>query len=51
MGKIIGFVLNPVAGVGWRVGLKGSDCVVEEAFRRGGGEVSSGRAAWFFPGF
>jgi len=41
----IGFLINPIAGMGGRVGLKGTDNVVEEALRRGAVPVASGRAA------
>ena len=40
----IGFVINPIAGMGGRVGLKGSDGVVDEAVRRGAVPVANGRA-------
>jgi predicted polyphosphate/ATP-dependent NAD kinase len=41
----IGFLVNPVAGMGGAVGLKGTDGVVEEAVRRGGRPVAGARAA------
>lgn len=51
MKKILGFIVNPAAGVGGRVGLKGSDGVLEEAFKRGGKEISPERAKAFFKAF
>ena len=44
-GRRIGFVINPIAGMGGRVGLKGTDDVAEEARRRGASPVAPGRAA------
>jgi len=41
----IAFLINPIAGMGGRVGLKGTDDVVEEARRRGSEPVAPGRAA------
>ncbi|MFP4187813.1 MAG: ATP-NAD kinase family protein [Halobacteriales archaeon] len=40
----IGFVVNPVAGLGGRVGLKGTDGCVEEARRRGAEPRANDRA-------
>ncbi|TGN43386.1 NAD+ kinase [Paracoccus liaowanqingii] len=43
----LGFIVNPLAGLGGRVGLKGSDgkAVVQEALRRGGVPAAPQRAA------
>jgi predicted polyphosphate/ATP-dependent NAD kinase len=40
----IGFLINPIAGMGGRVGLKGTDGVVAEAVRRGAEPVANLRA-------
>jgi len=37
---LIGFVVNPIAGMGGRVALKGTDGVVDEAIERGAQPVS-----------
>lgn len=42
---IIGCIVNPVAGMGGAVGLKGTDGQVAEAVRRGAVPVAPGRAA------
>jgi len=44
---LIGFVVNPIAGMGGAVALKGTDGVVEEAIKRGAKEIASRRAREF----
>jgi predicted polyphosphate/ATP-dependent NAD kinase len=46
-GRTLGLIVNPIAGMGGRVGLKGTDGlgVLEEAMRRGAQAVSSERAS------
>ncbi|HHN81470.1 MAG TPA: ATP-NAD kinase [Methanomicrobia archaeon] len=46
--KTVGFLVNPIAGMGGRVGLKGTDGMLEEARRRGATPVTPQRAARFF---
>ena len=40
----IGFIVNPIAGMGGRVGLKGTDGVVEKARKLGAKPVAIGKA-------
>jgi len=43
----VGFIVNPIAGMGGRVGLKGTDGVLEEALKRGANSVAPEKAEIF----
>lgn len=43
----VGFIVNPIAGMGGRVGLKGTDNVLKEALTRGAKPIAPARAVEF----
>ena len=47
----IGFIVNPIAGMGGRVGLKGTDGVFNEAVKLGAKKISPAKAIEFLNEF
>lgn len=44
MAMLLGFIVNPIAGMGGRVGLKGTDGVYDEAVKRGAHPIATQKA-------